>query len=94
MGIVLKEGLDVIAGLFRKGSSLVLAAGEAHCVFEDAFGAFEDFGDGKRVVNFVKIAVAGEASLERSIVLQRMEKRRKVTHGKRMIGEADKSNVF
>jgi len=78
-----EEVVYAFAGFLGEACGHVLAAGEAHGIFEDTLGAFENFGDGIRMIDFLKRLFAGEAGFEGLIVLERMEERRNVTHAQR-----------
>ena len=80
MDVFLEEGGDALAGFFREFHGDLASAGEAHGVFEDAFRAAEDLGDGVWGGDLVEDAVAREALPEGLVVLQRVEKVGDVAH--------------
>lgn len=81
-GIVFGEGAEAFAGFLGEALEGITFTAEADGILEDAFGAFEDFGDIERFIQFSEVTVTGEAFFERFVVLERVEEKRNVTHAR------------
>ena len=79
-GIVFGHLAQAFPGLLREGFHRFFLAGLADREFENAFGTAESFVDNIRLIKVIEPPLAGEAGLERTIVLKRMKVRRNLTH--------------
>ena len=91
---VLEKGGHCFARFLGEALGLFVSAWEAHGVFEDAFGSFEDLGDGVGVVDFLKIAIASKAGRKGFVVLEGVEERGDFAHAQEWFEIRDLSNVF